>query len=115
LFSRPARRPSFLGRGQLYTGTTRFGQSDGDGLFGRAGAVFTFANVFHFLADKFASLSRRRFTFPSIFACPFDCFFFWHGTKGYADKSFIGCQNLRCTIDRAAEFRAARSELTTRK
>jgi hypothetical protein len=40
--------------------------------------MFTFANMFHFLAHELARLSRRRFAFALIFVGSFDCFFFWH-------------------------------------
>ena len=40
--------------------------------------MFAFANVFHFLADKFARLSGGRFAFELILTGLFDCFFFRH-------------------------------------
>jgi len=47
-----------FGRGrQFYSGAAGFGKPNSDGLFGRAGPVFAFANVVHFFPDEFASLS----------------------------------------------------------
>ena len=40
--------------------------------------MFAFPNVFHLFAHKLACLSGRRETFPFVFACPFNCFVFWH-------------------------------------
>ena len=40
--------------------------------------MFSFANMFHLLAYKFARLRRRRFAFARILPNPFDCFLFWH-------------------------------------
>jgi len=56
LFARPARCCSFLGRRQLHAGATGLGQTDSDGLFGRARAMFSFADMFHFFPNEFASL-----------------------------------------------------------
>jgi hypothetical protein len=57
LFSCSSRCRSFLGRRQFYSGAAGFRQADGDGLFGRTRAMFSFANMFHFFADKFSGLS----------------------------------------------------------
>jgi hypothetical protein len=65
-------------RWQLYSGSTRFGETNGDRLLRRSSAVFAFPNVFHFFAHKLARLSRRRFAFPLVLARSLDCFFFWH-------------------------------------
>ena len=65
-------------RRQLYSGSTRLGETNGDRLLWRAGTVFAFPNVFHFLAHKLACLSGRRFAFTLILARAFDWFFFWH-------------------------------------
>jgi hypothetical protein len=40
--------------------------------------MLAFPNVFHFFADKLASLSARRFAFTLILSRAFNCFFFWH-------------------------------------
>ncbi len=50
---------SFAGtwRGQMHARPAGFGQSDGNGLFGGAGAVLAFANVMEFFANEFARLS----------------------------------------------------------
>jgi hypothetical protein len=47
-------------------------------LFGRARAVLTFANVFHFLANEFASLRRRRFAGTLVLTSSFDGRFLGH-------------------------------------
>jgi hypothetical protein len=65
-------------RRQLYSGPPRLGETNGDRLLWRSGAVFTFPNVFHFFAHKLARLSGRRLAFALIFARAFNCFFFWH-------------------------------------
>jgi hypothetical protein len=65
-------------RRQLYSGSPRLGQTNGDRLLWRAGAVFAFPNVFHFFAHKLARLSGRRFAFALVFARAFNWFFFWH-------------------------------------
>jgi len=67
-----------LWRRQLYSSPPRLGETNGDGLLRRSGAVFAFPNVFHFFAHKLARLSRRRFAFALVFARAFDCFFFCH-------------------------------------
>src|SRR5262249_16276948 len=54
------------------------GQTNGDRLLRRSGAMFAFPNVFHFFADKLASLGGRRFAFAFVLVRAFDCFFFWH-------------------------------------
>jgi hypothetical protein len=65
-------------RRQLYSGAPRLGETNGDRLLWRSGAVFTFPNVFHFFAHKLARLSGRRLAFALIFARAFNWFFFWH-------------------------------------
>jgi hypothetical protein len=40
--------------------------------------MFSFANMFHFLADKFPGLGGGRFSLCFIFSCSFERFFFWH-------------------------------------
>jgi hypothetical protein len=65
-------------RRQLYSGPPRLGQTNGDRLLWRSGAVFAFPNVFHFFAHKLACLSGRRFAFTLILTGAFNCFFFWH-------------------------------------
>ena len=40
--------------------------------------MFPLADMFHFLANKFARLGRRRLAFLGIFASTFYRFFFWH-------------------------------------
>jgi hypothetical protein len=67
-----------LWRRQLHSSPPRLGETNGDCLLWRSGAVFAFANVFHFFAHKFARLSGRRFAFTLFFVRSFDCFFFWH-------------------------------------
>ena len=52
--------------------------------------MFAFPNVFHFFAHKLARLSRRRFAFALVFACAFNCFFFWHTTKCFASSDTFG-------------------------
>jgi hypothetical protein len=41
--------------------------------------MFSFADVFHFFADKFAGLCGRRFALSLVFTSPFDSVLFWHG------------------------------------
>lgn len=59
--------PRFLGHGSflrqrhLHPRPTCLGQSDGDGLFGGARAVFARADFIDFFANEFAGLRRRRF------------------------------------------------------
>jgi hypothetical protein len=65
-------------RRQLYSGPPRLGQTNGDRLLWRSGAVFAFPNVFHFFAHKLARLGGRRLAFALIFARAFNWFFFWH-------------------------------------
>jgi len=65
-------------RRQLYSGSTRLGETNGDRLLRRASAMFAFPNVFHFFAHKLARLSAGRFALALVLACSFDCFFFWH-------------------------------------
>jgi hypothetical protein len=43
--------------------------------------MFSFSNMFHFLAHELARLSRRRFAFALVFTRPFPCFF-WHSNIG---------------------------------
>jgi hypothetical protein len=70
-------RAAFWGR-QLYSGPPRLGQTNGDSLLWRSGAVFAFPNVFHFFAHKLARLGGRRLAFALIFARALNWFFFWH-------------------------------------
>lgn len=65
-------------RRQLYSGPPRLGQTNGDRLLWRSGAVFAFPNVFHFFAHKLAGLSAGRLAFTLILARAFNWFFFWH-------------------------------------
>src|SRR5205823_9914672 len=67
-----------LWRRQLYPGSTRFRETNGDRLFRRSGAVFAFPNVFHLFAHELAGLGGRRFAFALVFARAFNRFFFWH-------------------------------------
>jgi hypothetical protein len=70
--------PAALWRRQLYSGSPRLGQTNGDRLLWRSGAVFAFPNVLHFFANKLACLSGRRLAFAFVLARAFNCFFFWH-------------------------------------
>jgi hypothetical protein len=57
LYGSPAnafRRPAFAGRRKPDARTPRFGQTNRDSLFGRAGAVNSFADMMDFFADEFA-------------------------------------------------------------
>jgi hypothetical protein len=65
-------------RRQLHSGPPRLGQTNGDRLLRRSGAVFAFSNVFHFFAHKLARLSGRRFAFTLVFARTSNWFFLWH-------------------------------------
>jgi len=79
-----------LWRRQFYSGPTRLGETNGDRLLWRAGAVFAFPNMFHFFAHKLTRLSAGRFAFTLVFACSFDCFFFWHITNCFASSDGFG-------------------------
>ena len=57
--------------------------------------MFSFADVFHFFADKFARLGGRRFPFARVFFCSFDRFFFWHNES---------LSLLRCGLDVAVSL-----------
>src|SRR5947207_1950127 len=65
-------------RRQLYSGSTRFGETNCYSLLWRSGAMFALPNVFHFFAHKLPRLSGRRFAFALVFARAFSWFFFWH-------------------------------------
>ena len=65
-------------RWQFYAGAPRLGQAHGNGLPGRTGAVFSFANVVKFLADEFSRLGGGRFSFLFVFARPFNRSSFRH-------------------------------------
>jgi len=43
--------------------------------------MFPLADMFHFLANKFARLGRWRLAFLGIFPRTFYCFFFWHNKR----------------------------------
>jgi hypothetical protein len=63
---------------KFYAGTARPGQSDGNGLFGRARSVFALANVMDLLAHKFARLGGRGFSFATVPAGKRTGFWFRH-------------------------------------
>jgi hypothetical protein len=71
-------RLAALGRWQLHSGPARLRQTDRDRLLRRARAMFALADVLHLLAHKLPCLRRRRQPLPFVFACPFNCFVFWH-------------------------------------
>src|SRR5262245_10619793 len=56
---------------ELYSGTTGFRKTDGDGLLRRTRAVFAFSDVVHLLAHELAGLRRARFP---LFLVPFGAF-----------------------------------------
>lgn len=91
LFPHFGRGRSFFRRRQFHPGTPRFRKADRDRLFRRARTVLAFADVIHFLADKFARLGRRRFSFALVFAGPFHRFFFWHNTNISRAEDSFGC------------------------
>jgi hypothetical protein len=68
-------------RGQFHASTPRLRQANGNGLLRRTRAMFPFADVFHFFADKFAGLCGWRFAFSLVFTGPFDSVLFWHSIK----------------------------------
>lgn len=76
---------SFLGDGapprwrEFDTRPSRFGEADGDGLFGGARTVFSLANVVYLFADEFACLSARGFAGALGGTGSFERCFFWHG------------------------------------
>jgi hypothetical protein len=57
---------SFARWAQFHTCPPSFGQTDGDRLFARAGAVFAFADMVHFLANEFPGLRRGGFALPFV-------------------------------------------------
>jgi hypothetical protein len=65
-------------RRHIYSCPPGLGQTNGNRLLWRSGAMLAFPNVFHFFAHKLARLSAGRFALSLILACSFDCFFFWH-------------------------------------
>ena len=65
-------------RRQLDSGSTRLGETNGDRLLRRAGAMLAFPNVFHLFSHKLARLSGRRFAFTLVLPRAFNYFFFWH-------------------------------------
>jgi hypothetical protein len=69
---------SLARRRQFYSGPSRLGQSDGDGLLRGAGTVLAFANMVNLFPDKFSGLSAGRLSFRGIFAGTFNCFSFRH-------------------------------------
>jgi hypothetical protein len=84
-------RCAFFWRRQFHPGPTGLRQANRNRLPGRSRAMFTLADMFHFLADKFTCLRRRRFTFPFIFTSAFDRFFFWHNTLfSLIDRDTVG-------------------------
>ena len=40
--------------------------------------MFSFSNMFHFLAHELSRLGARGFAFAFVFTRSFNCFFFWH-------------------------------------
>ena len=79
-----------FGGGNFTPARRAFGQTNGDRLLWRSGAVFAFADVFHFFAHKFARLSGRRLAFAIIFPRAFNYFFFWHNKIDYAFSRAFG-------------------------
>jgi hypothetical protein len=71
LFACARRSLSPFWRRQFHTGATRLRETNSDRLFGRARAMFAFADVLHLFAHKFARLGRGRFAFALVFAGPF--------------------------------------------
>lgn len=69
----------FFRRAQLHSCAAGFGKSDGDGLLGRAGSVFSFADVIKFFADEFSGLSGWRFALAGVFVGAFQGFSIRHG------------------------------------
>src|SRR3989442_160736 len=61
--------------------TSLFGESDSNGLLGRANPVLAFAHVMDFFANEFSRLSARGFAFASVFLSPFNRFFFRHSAS----------------------------------
>jgi hypothetical protein len=78
LLSGATRGCTLFRRRQRNTCAPGFRQPDGNGLFGRSGAVFALTNVLHFFTDKFTRLCGSRLTFSRVPARTFNCLFFRH-------------------------------------
>jgi hypothetical protein len=78
LFSRRFTCPATRWRWQFYPGSTSLGQSYCNRLLWAARAVFSLADVMHFLTDKFSRLGGWRFAFLFVFPSPFQSLLFWH-------------------------------------
>jgi hypothetical protein len=61
---------ALLGRRELDPRPPGFGEPDGDGLFGRAGTVLSFADMVKLFADKFARLGGGRLALILVFMRP---------------------------------------------
>src|SRR5207244_4786205 len=67
--------------GERHAGAARLRQADGDRLLGRAGAVFSLADVLDLLADEFAGDGAGGLTLSRFSARAFECAFFGHGVS----------------------------------
>src|ERR1700722_20669869 len=67
-----------IGWRQFDPGAARLGKADRNRLLGGAGAVLALANMFDFLANEFAGLSRGRFSRWGIAFCSSQGAFFRH-------------------------------------
>jgi hypothetical protein len=52
--------------------------------------MFSFSDMFHFLAYELACLGRRRFAFALVFTGSFYGFFFWHTKICFAASQAFG-------------------------
>jgi len=99
-------------RWQLYSSPPRLGETNSDRLFWRTGAVFAFANVFHFFAHKFASLSAGGLAFPLVLARAFNYFLFGHNRMVTpltslldVNKKAAGVTSHRFAVSRSHSYR----------
>ena len=76
LFLCPCR--SRLRRREVDTGAPGLRQADRDRLFGRRGAMFSFAHVMDLLAHEFAGLRRGRLALPLVATRALQRLLFWH-------------------------------------
>src|SRR5207302_10324293 len=74
--------------GERHAGAARLRQADGDRLLGRAGAVFSLADVLDLLADEFAGDGAGGLTLSRFSARALECAFFGHGMVSFRKVSW---------------------------
>jgi len=99
----PANRSRTFSWRKLYTSPAGFGEAYRDCLLRRTRAMLAFPDMMDLFANKFSSLSGRRFPFSCVFSGPLYSFLIWHTPPPDHLADFQNQLSSKSTINRVSD------------